>query len=594
MKRSVVEDTIKTYLSTEEPLYAIMVSGAWGAGKSTLVRNVVSSENNLKVIFVSCFGVTSKADLENKIFEGAFSIKEVSESSIKASARLLSGVTNAFASKDAGGVVGAFSEVASDLLKSRVMGKIGSSYCLVFDDVERSKLSPAELFSVVNLFVEERKSRCILVANEREVDNELDGEYKQHKEKVIGYTCFLDDVVDIVGKVSAHFEPYERNVVINFLDEYDCSNIRTIKIALQFYKELKNSYSSVKSTLGAFYGWGDAEERQFFSEWLGSILVLTNATKNLGLVADDFECSAENYSCNIDFLKKGRSDEDCSEVSLNERLYKNFFAQSFDLATWNCVMFGYTDKKAIKQKVLASREKLGDPLCRLVNAIIGDFDVDEIGRLIGESREYIKSGNVSKFQSLGHIFWQLAHLWWEVESNFDSMELESIRAEIDAYLDNVGRNYIAIASPIRCRLSRDYEYPIFPFQEKCMSIQKLIRDEVEVSPEQKAQSVVIEYIESDSGEIGHESFAVAAKSSEFVDSELYLALVNRSNKGRADFVRFIIERYRGPELSDSASKNLLRLSDKLLEYTKTNPEFGQYWIRYAAMCLQELVSNAED
>ena len=234
MKRCLVEKSIDAYLKSDKPLYAVMISGAWGVGKSTLVSTVVNKNTALKPIFVSCFGVVSKQELENKIFESAFDIDEVSTGSIEASGKFLSKVADAISGQEAGGLVAAFSGVAGDVLKSRVMRQIGSNHCLIFDDIERSKIAPAELFSVINMFVEERGSKCIVVANEAEINNVE--EFRLHKEKVIGHTCFIEDILDIAADLVIDLEIYEQREFASFIEEYNCLNIRTLSIALLCYK----------------------------------------------------------------------------------------------------------------------------------------------------------------------------------------------------------------------------------------------------------------------------------------------------------------------------------------------------------------------
>lgn len=193
-----VEEYLNYYCSLENgPGFAVLLTGKWGVGKTWFIKNYFEQSDGKwgKPIYVSLYGVSKTSQIKEKLFEALHPL---------------------FASKPAK-LVGL---VARGLIKTTIQvdlnqdSKNDGSYSLqipeinlpsyldnvekrvlVFDDLERCKLNVDSVLGYINTFVEEQRSKVIILANEEEVDGkyraneeEVDDKYRGVKEKVVGQT----------------------------------------------------------------------------------------------------------------------------------------------------------------------------------------------------------------------------------------------------------------------------------------------------------------------------------------------------------------------------------------------------------------------
>lgn len=166
-----IEDYLNEYLRIEKPGFAVLIKGAWGSGKTYFVKNYIEHQlkpNNkeLKPIYISLFGVSSKEEIDSRIYEAVHNLIN------KPVSKLAFGVAKTATLIGCNILGGAAAQEAA----SRIIGeskKIGKflkeckdNYVLFFDDCERASVDLVELFGFVNPFVEDDGLHCILIADE--------------------------------------------------------------------------------------------------------------------------------------------------------------------------------------------------------------------------------------------------------------------------------------------------------------------------------------------------------------------------------------------------------------------------------------------
>jgi peroxiredoxin family protein len=166
-----IEDFLNEFLQIEKPGFAVLIKGAWGSGKTYFVKNYIEHQlkpNNkeLKPIYISLFGVSSKEEIDSRIYEAVHNLIN------KPVSKLAFGVAKTATLIGCNILGGAAAQEAT----SRIIGeskKIGKflkeckdNYVLFFDDCERASVDLVELFGFINPFVEDDGLHCILVADE--------------------------------------------------------------------------------------------------------------------------------------------------------------------------------------------------------------------------------------------------------------------------------------------------------------------------------------------------------------------------------------------------------------------------------------------
>lgn len=166
---------LAAYLESQQPPgFAVLLAAPWGTGKTHLVRALIAEQTGDKPLYVSLFGVRSREEIDAAIAQ-----------------ERLRGI-------DAGKVVRGFNIVARLIRMkggptfSLSLAQIGRFEApgfripdtLIFDDLERTGLTPRDILGAINGFVERDGKKVILLANEEK----LWGEARDEKEKVIGRT----------------------------------------------------------------------------------------------------------------------------------------------------------------------------------------------------------------------------------------------------------------------------------------------------------------------------------------------------------------------------------------------------------------------
>ncbi|MDZ4309364.1 MAG: hypothetical protein U1A24_02225 [Cypionkella sp.] len=194
---------LDNFVTQKSPGFAVMVHAPWGAGKTHAVKAWLTEKQHL---YISLFGVDSAAAVEEALFQAALDrdggkeTGKLAKLSSRASDTALKLLSGAF------GKATNFSIDLSSVYRKSVISMAPD--LLVFDDLERAQLSPPQLLSIINRFVEHENKSVILIANEDELITKKDdagaevlsvqkSDYSRWREKVVGRKITLKPEVDL-------------------------------------------------------------------------------------------------------------------------------------------------------------------------------------------------------------------------------------------------------------------------------------------------------------------------------------------------------------------------------------------------------------
>jgi hypothetical protein len=193
-----VYEVIKTYAtSPSHPRFALAIAGPWGSGKTHIAKSILDRKAdfpNLKVVYVSLFGLTSTHEIDQTIFTAMHPV--LGGKKAKIFGKIAKGLLRATLKIDLDGdgkEDGSISPTIPDLDPS-YFGNADKDTLLVFDDVDRTKIPIEVVLGYINYFVEHTDARCIVLVNEELKDGdaviteEKQDLYRMHKEKTIGLT----------------------------------------------------------------------------------------------------------------------------------------------------------------------------------------------------------------------------------------------------------------------------------------------------------------------------------------------------------------------------------------------------------------------
>ncbi|MDX4047694.1 P-loop NTPase fold protein [Aliarcobacter skirrowii] len=224
-----IEINLKKYIASENPEYALMLSGKWGCGKTYFVDTFIKKqdESKLKFIKISLFGLRQLTEINQKIIFKLF-IKE--ESSFLAGlSTIASKIIDSFGKK--------LNLSIGDIPIEQIMKKEDIQNVFIFDDLERTEIKISELLGYFNYLIEQVGCKVIVLANEEEIKDKE--KYNDFKEKVIGKTYEIQqdfkNVFDIFLELSKNSKDILSKNYGNILEIHKKStynNLRHIRQAI--------------------------------------------------------------------------------------------------------------------------------------------------------------------------------------------------------------------------------------------------------------------------------------------------------------------------------------------------------------------------
>lgn len=228
---------LQYYNSLSEPGYAVLVTGAWGVGKTCQVKGIISEDQR---VYVSLYGLSSIDQIHAEVFAAAHPISAKSKSAfsmLKDKTIGAAGVTIPLGFVPE--IIGAFArnEIKPDRL-------------LIFDDLERTKLSLTEVLGAINSYVEQKKFRVVVIAHDDEV---LNDNFGRMKEKTFGQTIqvepqvdeALDDFLNNLKSCQAkEFIVHHKDLIVELFFASGVKSLRVLKHVIEDLARLHDLLSS--------------------------------------------------------------------------------------------------------------------------------------------------------------------------------------------------------------------------------------------------------------------------------------------------------------------------------------------------------------
>lgn len=362
MSNEHIKKFLDEYLAKPYNDYAVLITGCWGSGKTYFVSRYMGGEKvhkvrdwlmdsvNRTVVYISLFGVKSREDIENRIFEVLHPYLKKAENSMLAQ----SGVSliKALASltpltKD----FGKYTCDAMSLFKKALCKKAKKSkkgLVVVFDDVERTDMDAPELLGYINEYVEHLGVSCILLAdkerwdeaNAMPVDRPTLHRLASTQEKVIGKIFNIqtntDDVLAVWLKDDKFLDPR----LLKILQENETIIKEVIRRSgVNNFRSLKHALLELERFLRITSIWKYLDNQEFAELFLREFIALRYSIYLGELKASDIGVS--NYLAQIqdktkedspydNFKKKYRGFDFISERSIDyKESWINIFKSCF-------------------------------------------------------------------------------------------------------------------------------------------------------------------------------------------------------------------------------------------------------------------------
>lgn len=264
MANKIIKEYLNYFVESQNPNFAIMLKGKWGAGKTYFIKGiieewsnkqVISKDNiNLNPLYISLNGISKK----NEIIENLKS--QITPLLYSKGAKFVTGIMKGFFKsalkidldydkddKSDGSVNINFDPIS--IFKSS-NDKIKGNRILIFDDVERCKIPIDELYGYINDFVEHSECKVILISDEKKLDNITEKysnfKYSVFKEKIIGQTFEIKPDTDLavdffINSVSTdiknHLEEL-KGLIIHSFEVSEKENLRVLQRAIYDFERL--------------------------------------------------------------------------------------------------------------------------------------------------------------------------------------------------------------------------------------------------------------------------------------------------------------------------------------------------------------------
>lgn len=239
---------MKNYVENDITGRAIMLTSAWGSGKSYYVKNILKkhleSDEGGKhdCVIVSLYGITSIADISKAIYVDLRTLIKEPKSELATTAGVAAKIIGKTLLNGLTSIANVDIAKLSDDDFQKVYESINlTGKLIVLEDIERTKIDLIELMGYVNNLCECDGVKILLVANEKEIsplgesnetDNSIKSTYRKIKEKTVSDTLqFSADYKQTINSIIDSFNNDDLKEI------KDCVNVRRNGI---FQTEINN------------------------------------------------------------------------------------------------------------------------------------------------------------------------------------------------------------------------------------------------------------------------------------------------------------------------------------------------------------------
>lgn len=301
-------DELSERLTTEYPIIykSILVNGDWGIGKTYFIKQFLKDKDHM---YVSLFGINSFEDFKNQIYSELNRTLGFLKKGLKKLENTNIGIPWFSLS------VPYFETNITKAIENRTKSK---NLIIVIDDLERKSenINFAELLGMIESIGQIKGANILLVANEIKIN---DNTYDDFKEKVIQKVYNIDKyssnaTKQIVKKLLESFNINAKSknkintIIMNFIQENEIKNLRTLEKAIIFIKFVLNNIN-IK----------ELKENEFRDIVISSLAVVVENIEELYIKEErKKDTSSNNFTTNL--LRE-------QEKQLNSCIIKNYFKE---------------------------------------------------------------------------------------------------------------------------------------------------------------------------------------------------------------------------------------------------------------------------
>jgi len=419
-------EEIKKYLHyyaslRNSPLFAILLKGPWGAGKTWFIKRVIEEfeADKKKVLYISLYGVTSTQQIQEEFFRQLHPV--LGSKGAKFAGTLLKGFLKGTMKidfdhdgKDDGTANVSIPDISIPEYMTDTDGMI-----LIFDDVERCSIPISDLLGYINYFVEHEGKKVILIGNEDEIFHretlagaESVGHYARIKEKLVGQTFeissnFHDAIQYFIAEISSETNRSILKTHLKIIEEVYMQagyrNLRHLRQAMMDFvrlMELLNMKSMQKSDL--------------MNHLLSYFLMFSFEVKSGKLHPVEINSNRIGNSLLRRLTQRLEKPSEDEESEVRERKYNtlNWLQPLLPLELWHSIFStGLFDAAQINQALDNSAYFVNEGQAdwvRLWNAY--SLDDDELITVIDTITERLHKNDFSKIGELFHVISSLLML----------------------------------------------------------------------------------------------------------------------------------------------------------------------------------------
>lgn len=225
-----VKDYLRYYLSfSTPPMYAVLLNGPWGLGKTFVIKNFVKLlDETTRHIYVSLYGLRSVDEIDDAILQSMYPV--LKHKGVEIGGRALKSV-------------GKYFNVELDLNARDFIAR-SKSDLYIFDDLERCEMPINTVMGYINVFVEQEGRKVIIIANEAEIRDEA---YQRIREKVVGkafdvqsaFEEALEAFITSIKNLGARdFVESKSSVIAEIYHQSELNNLRVLQQTIWDFERL--------------------------------------------------------------------------------------------------------------------------------------------------------------------------------------------------------------------------------------------------------------------------------------------------------------------------------------------------------------------
>ena len=440
-------NVLNNYIKNPKMQYAILIDGDWGSGKTYFIKNNFVKDNK-NIVYIPLNGIKNREEIDKKIYY------KIIENNIPNNITKSKGIK--LLKKTGGAIFSITNELIKNVFKIDISGikningseiislfKNISDYILVFDDLERCEMPINEILGYINDYVEHRNVKCIIVANEQEINKiNYDDNYEL---KVL--SCLKDDI-DYGEKQenSTHYNLNNKNTkkvdiskiknrVLNMYEgnkKYKAIKEKLIGITIKYIPDIEKVYDQLiieyKNQNEELYGFLKENKQSCID-----ILKLNNCSniRTMIFILDRFEILYNEIN-NINIDKKG---------TIINLVFRNVIFSSVGIKK------GIDIKQILSGVMYSSATCLTEDLRQNWNHYYTAFNFVD---------DFILNGNIDKEKMLESIEYYLS-------INYEAIEANDPYNKLEVYWELDDNQIKEAMQEILINIKSDkYSYKLFP------------------------------------------------------------------------------------------------------------------------------------